>query len=161
MKKIIGCGMMAVLMVIMVGCGKGKTTTVCTFSQEANGIKTEEVLTIEGDGDTLVKQTSELNDTFDDPSQYQEELDKLLEEYKTYETCPGGTAGVNCSKNIKFSWSYENNILKSKEVIDVKKAVDSGDNLSTFGEVLGDREYYSVKVTVDGAKEEGYTCKEK
>lgn len=161
MKKIIACGLMTILMVVMVGCGKGKTTTVCTISQEGGGIKTEDTLTLEADGDTLTKMTSELNDTIEDPSEYQEEIDAFIEDYKAYEACPGGVDGENCNKFVKFTWSWENNVLKSKEITEVKKAVDAGKDLPSAGQKLGDEEYYSLKETLKSVKDEGYKCKEK
>lgn len=148
MKKILG---VVAVMFLLVGCGGGKATTnVCKGT--VSGIEVQNEFSATGDKVTKNKETATVDFSAANPTDEEiEEFAKLMkDQYK-------GIDGLTFSYEIKdtsLSYTLETDYEKADlEELVKQKLVEVEKDSST--------KYVSLKVTLEGAKKQGFSCTEK
>ena len=148
MKKVFGALMAAVLAVMLVACGAKTQTATYSLETEQSGIQMKETMTLEAEGDKIVKITDKLEmdfAAFDDSTieQLKGAYDEIVEQCNSVE-------GANCKSD--FSGSTYTMTL----TVDVKSG--AANELSDLGllQVTGDSDSLSLKATEEGLAGNGY-----
>lgn len=158
MKKLISILM---IFAFCVGCQSEpeKVTVVCTFQGKEYGIDMKQDITLHAEDDEVVQIDDDMSYTFDNVERYQEDIDLKIASYKDLEKCPDKTDKDTCTKNATFTWKQKDNVLSTKSVVYVKKALEANEKLSIFKELPEGSDYYSLKSTRKALEDQGYTCK--
>ncbi|MDD8048654.1 MAG: DUF1307 domain-containing protein [Thomasclavelia sp.] len=157
MKKIKSLLVMAVALLVLVGCGSSsveKTTTTATLTTTSSGIPATEVMTIKAEDDKVMSQSNLLTYKLAGTS-YETLADQTLEQIKSGLTAYASCKGVTIDSKVEGTNIIVTVTINYKKA-DLSELKTAGLVTSTTGE---DVDYISLKETKKALKQQGYTIK--